>query len=188
MTSLRPCRLPNSATGLRSVVAGRRRRCRFAFRSTLYTDRTLTPMEKKSIESFALAVPQEQLDDLRRRLSQIRWPERETVDDWSQGAPLQKVRALCEYWRDHYDLAQRLGVRPKVLSAALNEGLGQHFFDYVNRYRIEEARRLLTNPADPKVTVLEVMYQVGFNSKSSFNTLFRKYTGQTPSAVKKRSD
>lgn len=84
------------------------------------------------------------------------------------------------------DLAQRLGVRPKVLSAALNEGLGQHFFDYVNRYRVGEAKRLLTNPADPKITVLEVMYQVGFNSKSSFNTLFRKYTGQTPSAVKKQ--
>ena len=84
------------------------------------------------------------------------------------------------------DLAQRLDVRPKVLSAALNDGLGQHFFDYVNRYRVDEAKRLLTNPPDPKVTVLEVMYQVGFNSRSSFNTLFRKYTGQTPSAFKNR--
>lgn len=82
-------------------------------------------------------------------------------------------------------LADRLGVRPKLLSVALNEGLGQHFFDYVNRYRINEAKDLLANSPDPKLTVLEVLYQVGFNSKSSFNTLFKKYTGQTPSEVKK---
>lgn len=82
------------------------------------------------------------------------------------------------------DLADQLGVRPKTLSQAINDGLGQHFFDYINRYRIEEARRLLTNPPDPKITVLEVMYKVGFNSKSSFNTLFKKYTGRTPSEVK----
>lgn len=84
------------------------------------------------------------------------------------------------------DLAQRLGTRPKLLSVALNDGLGQHFFDYVNHYRIDAAKQLLTNPPDPKLTVLEVMYEVGFNSKSSFNTLFRKYTGQTPSEYKKQ--
>ncbi|AQG81323.1 helix-turn-helix domain-containing protein [Spirosoma montaniterrae] len=83
------------------------------------------------------------------------------------------------------DLARQLNVRPKALSTALNEGLGQHFFDYINRYRVDAAKHLLTNSPDPKLTVLEVMYQVGFNSKSSFNTLFRKYTGQTPSAFRK---
>jgi AraC-like DNA-binding protein len=56
----------------------------------------------------------------------------------------------------------------------------------VNRYRIEEAKRLLTNPPDKKITVLEVLYEVGFNSKSSFNTLFKKYTGLTPSEFKKQ--
>lgn len=85
-------------------------------------------------------------------------------------------------------LASRLGVRPKVLSVALNEGLGQHFFDYINRYRIDEAKRLLSQSSDAKLTVLEVLYQVGFNSKSSFNTLFRKYTGQTPSDFRKRAN
>ena len=55
------------------------------------------------IEPFLIAVPQRELDELTRRLAQTRWPERETVDDWSQGAPLEKVRALCDYWRDRYD-------------------------------------------------------------------------------------
>ena len=55
------------------------------------------------IEPFYLAVPQAELDDLRGRLSRTRWPDRETVDDTSQGPPLAKVRALCDHWRDGYD-------------------------------------------------------------------------------------
>ena len=80
------------------------------------------------IEPFLIAVPQRELDDLKRRLAQARWPERETVDDWSQGAPLEKVRALCDYWRDRYDWRR--------CEATLNgwdqhritlDGLGIHF-------------------------------------------------------------
>ena len=52
---------------------------------------------------FHLAVPEATLDDMRARLSRTRWPEAETVDDWSQGVPLVKLRALCEHWRDGYD-------------------------------------------------------------------------------------
>jgi pimeloyl-ACP methyl ester carboxylesterase len=56
-----------------------------------------------TIEPFTLAVDQGALDDLRRRLAATRWPEKETVDDWSQGAPLSHVRALCDYWAKDYD-------------------------------------------------------------------------------------
>jgi|KBSMisStandDraft_5_1062788.scaffolds.fasta_scaffold00655_15 AraC-like DNA-binding protein len=83
-------------------------------------------------------------------------------------------------------LAGQLSLKPKVLSQVINESLNQNFFDFVNHYRIDEAKRLLTNPVDKKVTVLEVLYESGFNSKSSFNTLFKKYTGITPSEFKKR--
>ena len=55
------------------------------------------------VTPFTLDVPQAQLDDLARRLAAVRWPERETVDDWSQGAPLDHVKALCAHWRDGYD-------------------------------------------------------------------------------------
>lgn len=84
-------------------------------------------------------------------------------------------------------LASQLGVRPKLCSQILNEGMGANFFDFVNQYRIEEAKRLLSYPPDPKMTVLEVLYEVGFNSKSSFNTLFKKQTGLTPSEFKKQA-
>jgi AraC-like DNA-binding protein len=83
-------------------------------------------------------------------------------------------------------LASQVKVRPKLLSHAINEGLGKNFFEFINQYRIEEAKRLLTDPADKRITVLEVLYQVGFNSKSSFNTVFKKQTGMTPSEFKKR--
>ncbi|KHK89795.1 epoxide hydrolase family protein [Novosphingobium malaysiense] len=55
------------------------------------------------IEPFQLSVEADALDDLRDRLRRTRWPEAETVSDWGQGAPLDRVRALCEYWRDEYD-------------------------------------------------------------------------------------
>ena len=55
------------------------------------------------IEPFRIEIPDAQLDDLRDRLGDTRWPERETVDDWSQGIPLAYVQELCEHWRDGYD-------------------------------------------------------------------------------------
>lgn len=83
-------------------------------------------------------------------------------------------------------LASQLSLRPKILSQVINESLQQNFFDFINRYRIEAAKKMLTNPDDQKITVLEVLYEVGFNSKSSFNTLFKKHTGLTPSEFKKK--
>lgn len=85
------------------------------------------------------------------------------------------------------ELANQLSVKSKLLSQTINELLQQNFFEFINSYRIEEAKRLLNNPKDKKITVLEVMYEVGFNSKSSFNTLFKKATGVTPSEFKKNS-
>jgi epoxide hydrolase len=81
-----------------------------------------------AVEPFTLAVPEHQLDDLRDRLARTRWPERETVDDWSQGIPLAYVQDLCRYWADGYDWRRA--------EAALNAvgqfkteigGLGIHF-------------------------------------------------------------
>ena len=56
-----------------------------------------------TIEAFQLAIPDSQLEDLQRRLDATRWPEHEVVEDWSQGVPLAKIRALVDYWRTSYD-------------------------------------------------------------------------------------
>jgi AraC-like DNA-binding protein len=82
-------------------------------------------------------------------------------------------------------LATKLSLKPRVLSQAINDILQQNFFDFINRYRVDEAKALLTDPKNKKITVLEVLYQVGFNSKSSFNTLFKKYTSLTPTEFRK---
>jgi epoxide hydrolase len=71
----------------------------------------------QSVKPFRLAVPESDLDDLRRRLTQTRWPDRETVDDTSQGPPLAKIRALCDHWLGHYDWRR---------CEALLNGFGQH--------------------------------------------------------------
>ncbi len=55
------------------------------------------------ITRFRIDIPSADLDDLRERLVRTRWPEPETVGDWSQGIPLAYVRRLCDYWREHYD-------------------------------------------------------------------------------------
>jgi AraC-like DNA-binding protein len=86
-----------------------------------------------------------------------------------------------------HDLASQLDMNVRELSLLINHTLHQHFFDFVNRYRIEKAKEMLRDPEDQKVTVLEVLYEVGFNSKSSFNTTFKKFTGQTPTQYRKTS-
>ncbi len=80
-------------------------------------------------------------------------------------------------------LADGIGLPDKLVSQLINQRLGKHFFDFINEFRITEAKALLKN--QPELTVLEVLYQVGFNSKSSFYTAFKKETGQTPTNYRK---
>lgn len=68
----------------------------------------------------------------------------------------------------------------KRLSQLINDTFGQTFFDFINSHRIAEAEKILKDSARSRLTVLEVMYACGFNSKSSFNTIFRQKTGMTP--------
>lgn len=56
-----------------------------------------------SIHTFNISIPQTALDDLRTRLRLTRWPEEETVSDWSQGVPLAVIKELCAYWQTEYD-------------------------------------------------------------------------------------
>jgi pimeloyl-ACP methyl ester carboxylesterase len=63
--------------------------------------------EDAAIRPFRIDVPDQVLDDLRRRLEQTRWPEQELVDDWSQGAPLSWIQDMCHYWQSGYDWRAR---------------------------------------------------------------------------------
>ena len=83
------------------------------------------------------------------------------------------------------DISDELKIPVRELSLLINHKLGQHFFDFVNSYRIEEAMKILQDSEKNKVTILEILYEVGFNSKSSFNTAFKKHTSTTPTAFRK---
>jgi len=83
------------------------------------------------------------------------------------------------------DLSEKLSVSTKHLSQVINQSFNKSFFDFINSYRIQEAQKILKESKDEKMTVLEVMFDVGFNSKSSFNTAFKKETGQTPTEFRK---
>ncbi len=82
-------------------------------------------------------------------------------------------------------LSEKMDLPHRELSILINQELGQHFFDFINEYRIEKAMSILKDPSKKKHTVLEILYEVGFNSKSSFNTAFKKHTGTTPTAYRK---
>ena len=70
---------------------------------TLSASAFANPVEDRSIRPFKIQVPQAALDDLRRRITETRWPDRETVDDQSQGIQIAKIRPLVEYWGTAYD-------------------------------------------------------------------------------------
>jgi pimeloyl-ACP methyl ester carboxylesterase len=87
------------------------------------------------ITPFTYHAPQGALDDLKRRLAATRWPERETVADWSQGVPLAKLRALVEYWRTAYDW-RRFETKLNGLTQYRTEidGLNIHFLHVRSRH------------------------------------------------------
>jgi AraC-like DNA-binding protein len=82
------------------------------------------------------------------------------------------------------DLSTELEISVKILSQVINEGYACNFFDFVNKFRVETAKLIFANQDDKKLTIQEVMYDSGFNSKSSFNTAFKKFTNLTPTQFK----
>jgi AraC-like DNA-binding protein len=78
-------------------------------------------------------------------------------------------------------LSKELNIPQHHISQILNEKLNQSFFDFVNKYRIEEAKRLISCPNHYNYTILAIALESGFNNKVSFNSSFKKLTGLTPS-------
>lgn len=82
-------------------------------------------------------------------------------------------------------LSSMMNVSTHILSYIINNGFEDNFYQFINRYRIEEAKKQILNPQMNHLSLLGIGFEVGFNSKTVFNTTFKKYTGQTPSEFKK---
>ncbi len=78
-------------------------------------------------------------------------------------------------------LSLQLNVNPNHLSQVLNEGFKLNFYNFINSYRVEESKRLLIDPAFAHYSIIAIAGEAGFNSKSTFNKVFREITGVSPS-------
>lgn len=85
------------------------------------------------------------------------------------------------------ELASLVDLHPKKVSAAINKFSNKNFNQFINIYRIEEAKKLLVNPEYDNFTIEAIANESGFNSKSVFNTLFKTETGQTPREFKSKN-
>jgi AraC-like DNA-binding protein len=83
-------------------------------------------------------------------------------------------------------LAAMVGLSPHNLSEVINRGLNQNFFDFVNGYRVQQVQESLLDPKKTHLTVLALSLEAGFASKSTFNSIFKKHTGLTPTAWRKQ--
>ncbi|WP_167572010.1 helix-turn-helix domain-containing protein [Aquimarina algiphila] len=82
-------------------------------------------------------------------------------------------------------LAQQLSTTDKKLSTLLNQYMNTNFYDFINTYRVEEIKQKLQSEQYENYTLLGISYECGFKSKTSFNRVFKKETGLSPSAYKK---
>jgi pimeloyl-ACP methyl ester carboxylesterase len=121
-----------------------------------------------AVTPFRLAVPEADLAELRERLRRTRWPERETVDDWSQGVPLAYLQELCGYWADGYDWrATETRLNAMSQFRTVLDGLAVHFLHVRSPHsdalplvlthgwpgsvvEFLDAIALLTDPPDPR--------------------------------------
>ena len=80
-----------------------------------------------------------------------------------------------------HHLAQKTGIPRHYITEVLNEKYGRNFFTFVNEYRVREVISRINDPKYQHYTILAIAFDAGFNSKSTFNTIFKAYTGKTPS-------
>lgn len=79
------------------------------------------------------------------------------------------------------DLSKQIGISVNQLSKVINAGFGKNFNDFINEYRIEEVKKALQDPANRQYSILGIAFDCGFNSKATFNRVFKKVTGSSPS-------
>ena len=83
-----------------------------------------------------------------------------------------------------FELATMMEISTHNLTEIINKYADKNFYDFINVYRVEEVKRRIQDPSSDNLTLLAIGLEAGFNSKSSFNSVFKKHTGMTPSEFK----
>lgn len=121
--------------------------------------------------------------------------ENEQIDATVAAEKKELVQKVVEVMSDqkHYrnpdltlpELANHLNVSTNILSDVINKGIGENFYDFVNRHRVEECKTLLVDSSYEHYTTLGIGFEAGFNSKSTFHKAFKSLTGQSPARYRK---
>jgi AraC-like DNA-binding protein len=81
-------------------------------------------------------------------------------------------------------LASQINISRNQLSEIINSGTGGNFYDFINKYRVDDVKDMMVNIKYKDYTILAIAFEAGFPSKSTFNSIFKKHTGLTPSGYK----
>lgn len=149
----------------------------------IFTQKELYPFsENEKVQIIALTETENEVATTKKQLFSTEDLEKEK----------NKLLLFMEKEKPHLDnelnlakLATLSQMSMHELSFVLNDGFEENFNQFVNRYRVEESKKILLDPALSHLTMLGVAYESGFNSKTIFNTAFKKMTGQTPSEFRK---
>ncbi|SFN55933.1 Helix-turn-helix domain-containing protein [Chryseobacterium oleae] len=158
----------------------------FIVYSTLYyvlRQKEIYPVNKKQRdELLSIELESEEEETERKKL---------IPDDELESLKL-RLNALMETEKPYLDgdlnllkLSDLLQINAHQLSYLLNNGFHENFFYFVNKYRIEHAKKMLTDDSYKKLSMVGIAFESGFNSKTAFNTIFKKMTDMTPSEFKK---
>ncbi|MET0355946.1 MAG: helix-turn-helix domain-containing protein, partial [Cellvibrio sp.] len=119
---------------------------------------------------------------------------KEKVDEKLTDAAIQKVQTGMEehklYLKHNLNIeefSKRIDLPIKEVSAVINKHYGTNFFEFMNKYRVEEAKRLLLDASCADMTVLDILLQAGFNSKSAFHRFFNRLVGVSPTEFRKQA-
>ncbi len=86
------------------------------------------------------------------------------------------------------DFARQVGIHYREVSSIINSEFKTNFFEFVNEYRVNRAKQLLLDPAFERMTILDILLESGFNSKSSFHRFFKRYTGMSAAEFRKQGE
>lgn len=84
------------------------------------------------------------------------------------------------------EFARKVGIHYREVSAIINKHFDTNFFEYVNLYRVNKAKDMLNDPKHAEMTILDILLESGFNSKSSFHRFFKRYTGMSAAEYRKK--
>ncbi|MDQ2076613.1 helix-turn-helix domain-containing protein [Marinimicrobium sp. ABcell2] len=120
-------------------------------------------------------------------------PTRDALEDGPSASAIERVQKIMEVDKIYLEhnlnienFSNRVGLPVKEVSAVINKHFGTNFFEFINAYRVAEAKALLADPSLSDKTILDILLESGFNSKSAFHRFFKRLVGMSPSEFRRK--